>query len=123
MESVLEEVYAVDVEAAHALPAALRQMPFRVDGRTLFEDVAYDHVGVPLTVRLDGRTHLEPDVAERDRRRDNAAELAGRSRLVFGWSEVSTRPCRAAHEVSAALRRHGWQGPLARCPKCPGQRS
>jgi len=123
VESMLEELYAVDVEVAHGLPSARRQAPFRVDGRTLYEDAVYDELGIALTVRLDGRTHLEPDVALRDRRRDNAAELAGRSRLVFGWRELSTRPCTAAFEVAAVLHRHGWQGPLQRCPKCPAQRS
>ena len=121
VESVLEDVYAVDVEAAHGLPTARRQAPFAVDGRTLFEDAVYDHVGVPLTVRLNGGTHLQADVAERDRRRDNAAELAGRARLVFGWPELSTRPCVAAAKVRAVLQRHGWQGPMLRCPKCPAQ--
>jgi len=121
VESMLEERYAVDVEVAHGLPAARRQMPFRVDGRTLFEDAVYDDLGVPLTVRLDGHRHLDPDVALRDRRRDNAAELAGRSRLVFGWAEVSGQPCRVAMELATVLRRHGWQGPLRCCPKCPGQ--
>ncbi|HTF48443.1 MAG TPA: hypothetical protein VK735_13420 [Pseudonocardia sp.] len=121
VESMLEERFAVDVEVAHGLPAARRQAPFRVDGRKLFEDAVYDDLGVPLTVRLDGRRHLEPDVALRDRRRDNAAELAGRSRLVFGWTEVSGRPCVVATEVATVLHRHGWQGPLRRCPKCPGQ--
>jgi hypothetical protein len=121
VESMLEELYAVDVEAVHGLPAASRQAAVRVDGRTLFEDAVYDHIGIALTVRLDGRSHLEPDVAMRDRRRDNAAELAARSRLVFGWPELSLRPCSAAYEVATVLYRHGWQGPLLRCPKCPGQ--
>jgi hypothetical protein len=123
VHSMLEERYAVEVEGAHGLPSARRQAPFRVDGRTLFEDAVYDDLGIPLTVRLDGRSHLEPDVALRDRRRDNAAELAGRSRLVFGWRELSTRPCTAASEVATVLRRHGWQGPLQRCPNCPAQGS
>ena len=123
VESMLEELYAVDVEVAHGLPSARRQAPFRVDGRTLFEDAVYDELDIPLTVRLDGRSHLEPDVALRDRRRDNAAELAGRSRLVFGWRELSTRPCTAAFEVAAVLHRNGWHGPLQHCPKCPAQRS
>jgi len=121
VESMLEEIYAVDVEAAHGLPTACRQAPFRVDGRMLFEDAVYDHIGIALTVRLDGRTHLEPDVALTDRRRDNAAELAGRSRLVFGWPELNARPCAAAREVAAVLSRHGWQGPFRHCPKCPVQ--
>jgi len=121
VDSMLEEIYAVDVEAAHGLPAARRQAPVRVDGRTLFEDAVYDHIGITLTVRLDGQTHLEHDVALRDRRRDNAAELAGRSRLVFGWPELNSRPCGAAREVAAVLFRHGWQGPFRHCPKCPAQ--
>ena len=55
--SALEEHYAVDVEDAHGLPlGAARSVA--VDGVTLFEDVVYDPVGVALTVRLDGRTHL-----------------------------------------------------------------
>ncbi|MGH3672154.1 MAG: hypothetical protein ACRDSH_16230, partial [Pseudonocardiaceae bacterium] len=87
--SALEDLYAQDVEAAHAIPAAMRQVPFVVDGYTLWEDAVYDHIGVPLTVRLDGRAyHSHPLVAFRDRRRDNAAELAGRSRLVFGWRDL-----------------------------------
>lgn len=118
VESMLEELYAVDVEAAHGLPEAQRQTPVWVDGHRLFEDVTYDNVGVPLTVRLDGLTHLEPEVAYRDRRRDNRAEVAGRSRLVFGWKEVSDDPCGAASEVGAVFHRRGWQGPLRACPRC-----
>jgi hypothetical protein len=118
VESPLEELYAVDVEIAHGIPSATRQQPFRVDGRVLREDAVYDFLGVPLTVRLDGATHLEPDTARWDRRRDNAAELAGRSRLVYGWSELSGSPCTAAREVASVLHRYGWQGPFRCCPGC-----
>ncbi|WP_245645469.1 hypothetical protein [Pseudonocardia acaciae] len=121
VQSMLEERYAVETEAAHGLPEARRQQPVLVDDKTLVEDAVYDHLGIPLTVRLDGRTHLEPDVAYRDRRRDNAAELAGRSRLVFGWRELSESPCQVADEVAHVLHEYGWHGPLRRCPKCPGQ--
>ena len=116
--SALEELYAVDVEQAHGLPPARRQAPFRVDGVTLWEDAVYDDVGVPLTVRLDGRTHLLSRVAFRDRRRDNAAELAGRSRLVFGWDDLSADPCAGARDVATVLRRHGWDGCTTCCPRC-----
>lgn len=117
--SVLEDLYALDVEAAHGIPAAQRQVPFDVDGHTLWEDAVYDHVGVPLTVRLDGRAyHSHPSVAFRDRRRDNAAELAARSRLVFGWRDISEDPCGAAREVLTVLHRFGWHGPTLRCSKC-----
>ena len=118
VQSALEELYALEVEQAHGLPAARRQAPFTVDGITLWEDAVYDHIGVPLTVRLDGRTHVLAHVAFRDRRRDNAAELAGRSRLTFGWDDLSADPCGGAREVAAVLRRHGWDGHVRRCPRC-----
>jgi hypothetical protein len=117
--SVLEDMYALDVEAAHAIPPAARQVPFMVDGYTLWEDAVYDHLGVPLTVRLDGRAyHSHPLVAFRDRRRDNAAELAGRARLVFGWRDLREDSCGAAREVLTVLRRHGWHGLAGRCQRC-----
>lgn len=118
VQSALEELYAVEVEQAHGLPEAVRQSPVVVDGTTFWEDAVYDHVGVPLTVRLDGRKHLLDDVAFRDRRRDNAAELAGRARLTFGWDDLSTDPCGGARELFQVLRRHGWIGDLVRCPRC-----
>ncbi len=119
VQSALEELYAVEVEEAHGLPPARRQSPFVVDGVTLWEDAVYDHVGVALTVRLDGRAHLADDVAFRDRRRDNAAELAGRARLTFGWRDLSTDPCGSSAEVIAILRRAGWSGEPIRCERCP----
>lgn len=77
-----------------------------VDGKTLWEDVTYDGAGAPLTVRLDGRaSHSMAGVAFHDRRRDNAAELAGRSRLVYGWHDVHSDPC----EVAEVLARFGWR--------------
>jgi hypothetical protein len=119
VQSVLEEAYAVEVEIAHGLPRAQRQAPVHVDGQTLYEDAVYDNVGVPLTVRLDGSTHLSAEVAMRDRRRGNTAALAGRTCLVFGWRELSGNPCQASAEVAAVLHRYGWHGPTHRCPACP----
>ena len=109
VQSLLEYRYAVDVEDAHGLPRAMRQAPVSVDGRTLFEDCDYSVHGVPLIVRLDGRrTHSMAEVAFRDRRRDNAAELAGRPRLVYGYEEVTKNPCEVAREVETVLVRGGW---------------
>jgi hypothetical protein len=121
VQSVLEECYAVDVERAHGLPPGHRQGAFAVDGVTLYEDVTYDHAGAALTIRLDGRTHLLPGVAFRDRRRDNAAELAGRSRLVYGWRDMTADVCGAAREVAAVLQRRGWTGAPHCCPRCAGR--
>ncbi|QBJ96912.1 hypothetical protein ERC79_13850 [Rhodococcus sp. ABRD24] len=109
VQSMLEYRYAVDVEQAHGLPGANRQGPVIVDGRTLYEDVDYGEHGVPLIVRLDGRwSHSMREVQFRDRRRDNAAELADLPRLVYGFDEVSLTPCLVAKEVETVLRREGW---------------
>ncbi|MDA3626483.1 hypothetical protein OU415_13640 [Saccharopolyspora sp. WRP15-2] len=117
--SALEAEYLVQVERAHGLPEGLRQVPFDVDGLVLWEDVAYDSSGAQLTVRLDGREfHSTNRIAFRDRRRDNAAELAGRARLVYGWHEVHESPCDVAAEVAAILMREGWRGSMASCRRC-----
>ncbi|MPZ65896.1 MAG: hypothetical protein GEU83_10400 [Pseudonocardiaceae bacterium] len=118
--SMLEYRYLTDVEQRHHLPTAARQHPVVVDGHTLWEDCCYDATGVPLIVRLDGRlAHAAPEIAFRDRRRDNAAELAARPRLAFGWHDVDQDPCGVAAEVAAVLRREGWTGTLQPCPRCP----
>ncbi|MER6990698.1 type IV toxin-antitoxin system AbiEi family antitoxin domain-containing protein [Saccharopolyspora hirsuta] len=117
--SALEAEYLLQVERAHCLPTGLRQVPFDVDGIVLWEDVAYDSAGARLTVRLDGREfHATNRIAFRDRRRDNAAELAGRARLVYGWQEVHGAPCDVAAEVAEVLRREGWRGRAESCPRC-----
>ncbi|WP_235999049.1 hypothetical protein [Qaidamihabitans albus] len=118
--SALEVEYAERVEREQGIPGGRRQAPMSVDGRTLWEDVTYDPLGVPLTVRLDGRaTHATAGVAFRDRRRDNAAELARRSRLVYGWHDVHDGPCAVAAEVRRVLHRHGWQPTVNPC-RCSG---
>jgi hypothetical protein len=117
--SALEARYHESVEQAHEIPPGRRQIPIEVDGHTLYEDVTYDGLGAPLTVRLDGRQwHSLPHIAFRDRRRDNAAELAERSRLVYGWDEVDRDACNVTREVVSVLRRYGWQGPATTCPRC-----
>jgi hypothetical protein len=121
--SALEVEYQQRVERAHGLPTGSKQTPFVVDGKTLWEDVTYDSCGAEVTVRLDGRaTHSIAGIAFRDRRRDNAAELAGRSRLVYGWHEVHSNPCAVAQEVRAVLIRRGAElpGPHTPCPGCVG---
>ncbi|CCQ16999.1 putative uncharacterized protein [Rhodococcus sp. AW25M09] len=122
VQSVLELEYATNVEAAHGLPVAERQSVVQVDGRSLYEDVVYRLASRTLTVRLDGRRfHSMREIAFRDRRRDNAAELAGRARLVFGYEEVSSDPCGVATDVARVLRREGWDGVPTSCAFCtPG---
>ncbi|WP_037309419.1 hypothetical protein [Amycolatopsis orientalis] len=119
--SALEVEFEEQVEEAHGLPPGDRQTPVEVDGKTLWEDITYDSYGAAVTVRLDGRaTHAMAAVAFRDRRRDNAAELADRARLVYGWQDVRDSPCQVAAEVRTILVREGWRpaGEHVTCPKC-----
>ncbi|MGI8306108.1 hypothetical protein [Saccharopolyspora hattusasensis] len=121
LTSMLETRYFLDVERAHGIPRARRQVPVNAFGRKLLEDCSYEATGVPLIVRLDGRTyHSDAETAFRDRRRDNFAELSGTARLVYGWQDVARTPCAVAREVMVVLRREGWQGPTMRCRKCLG---
>ncbi|WP_027503396.1 type IV toxin-antitoxin system AbiEi family antitoxin domain-containing protein [Rhodococcus sp. UNC363MFTsu5.1] len=118
IQSVLESHYAVDVEQAHGLPDATRQGPVIVDGVTLYEDVTYSLSGMDTVVRLDGhKWHSSRKVRRRDRRRTNAATLAGTDQLVYGWEEVTDDPCAVADEVRTVLERSGWRGTNP-CPNC-----
>jgi hypothetical protein len=118
--SALEASYLVDVEQAHGLPIAVRQAPVVVEGVERYEDCRYRMREGELIVRLDGwRWHSDRRVGVIDRARDNAAELAGRARLTFGWEEVTGNPCGVYAIVAARLRQLGWTGPtgadLCRC--------
>lgn len=121
LTSMLEARYFLDVERAHGIPRARRQVPASVFGRKLLEDCGYEDLGISLIIRLDGRAyHSDAETAFRDRRRDNAAELSGTARLVYGWQDVDRSPCSVAREVVTVLRRQGWHGPTLRCRKCLG---
>lgn len=116
--SVLEARYLVDVEESHGLPIATRQAPVVVQGVERYEDCRYGMPLGELIVRLDGwRWHSDRHVGVIDRARDNAAELAGRARLTFGWEEVVGDPCAVAALVTARLRQLGWPGPDGE-PQC-----
>jgi hypothetical protein len=120
VESVLEAGYANDVELAHRIPTGVRQVPRIVEGRRRLEDIEYTLPLGTLTVRLDGwRYHANRRTAHADRQRDNAAELEGRARLVFGPEEVQGAPCRTAQVLSTRMKQLGWTGEITRCTKCP----
>jgi hypothetical protein len=117
--SALESTYVLEVESAHGLPGGVRQVPVVVDGTVLFEDILYSGPGGELVVRLDGwRFHSDRRVAHRDRRRGNAAELAGRARLVYGPEEVEGEPCRTAREIATVLTTLGRTEGLRPCVRC-----
>ncbi len=117
VHSALEHRYVLDVEQAHGLPAAKRQVPVFVDGRQLFEDLRYDTAD--LIVRLDGQAfHSAKQRRFRDRRRDNAAELSNLPRLMYGWHEVTEDACGVYREVREVMVREGWIDSSYPCERC-----
>jgi len=119
IDSMLELRYRDDVERAHGLPIGQRQEPVMVDGQGRLEDVVYDMPAGRAIVRLDGYfSHADKVTALIDRRRSVAAAVAASIAVPFGWTEVTTMPCRTAREVWTIIRAIGWSGPFICCPRC-----
>jgi hypothetical protein len=120
--SVLEYRYDRDVERAHGLPRASRQVPFTdPGGRRGRRDRVYEGYG--LVVELDGRLAHLADDPWRDKARDNAAAVGGQQTLRYGWLQVRRDPCQIAAQVAAVLRQRGWAGRPRPCSAgCPVQR-
>jgi hypothetical protein len=116
VHSVLEFRYYRDVERAHGLPAAVRQARVVSGRRTRYRDVLYDTY--LLVVELDGQLAHRNEDRWRDIRRDNAAAAVGCTTLRYGWSDVTSYPCRTAAEVAQALTQRGWPGHLTPCRNC-----
>jgi Protein of unknown function (DUF559) len=110
--SLLEYRYDRDVEHAHGLPSAGRQVRFVTpEGSRGRRDRYYEKYR--LIIELDGRRyHLDEG---RDRRRDNHAIAAGDATLRYGWDDVTRHPCATAAQVHAVLSRRGYSGPLLPC--------
>jgi len=121
--SVLEYRYVRDVERAHGLPEARRQVPFTgPGGRRGRRDRVYEDYGV--VVELDGRLAHPDDTAWKDKARDNAAAVEGKQTLRYSWTQVRRDPCQVAIEVAMVLRLQGWPGrPRACSPGCPVRRA
>lgn len=118
-ESVLEYRYTRDVERAHGLPEAKRQVPFSSpDGKRGRRDRVYEPYAV--IVELDGSLAHAAENRWRDSERDNAATADGGHSLRYGWVHVRHRTCATAAEVGSVLRQHGWRGRLRPCSHgCP----
>jgi len=112
--SPLEYRYDRDVEQAHGLPPARKQVPFtKPDGTRGFRDRYYDRYG--LVVELDGKRYHDGDRRDHDRRRDNAATATTGATLRYGWDDVTRVRCETAAQVYAALRKRGYAGTLKPC--------
>jgi very-short-patch-repair endonuclease len=115
VHSPLEYRYLRDVQRAHGLPAAKRQVRAVQGGRGIFRDVCYVQFGV--VIELDGKAS-HADRRLQDNRRDNAAAARGLITLRYGWADVTERSCKTALEVGQTLHTRGWPGPLRNCRRC-----
>lgn len=117
VRSNLEYRYVRDVERAHGLPRAGRQVRVVRGGRVCYLDNLYGEVQVG--VELDGVVAHPPGERWRDFQRDNAGVVDGIVTLRYGWADVSGRPCEVAGQVAAVLRGRGWAGYARPCgPSC-----
>jgi hypothetical protein len=116
--SVLEYRYDRDVEQAHGLPAASKQVTFTTsDGRRGRRDRCYEKYD--LIIELDGRQYHPDELRLLDQARDNDATATGRSTLRYGWDDVTRKRCVTAAQVHAVLTKRGHTGPLKPCsPTC-----
>lgn len=117
VHSSLEYRYVGNVERAHALPKARRQVRSERRGRAQYADNVYEEYG--LVVEVDGQaSHLVQD-RWHDIHRDNHNARLGVITLRYSWADVTGRPCEVAAEIAAVLRMRGWAGRLTSCgPRC-----
>ena len=111
--SLLELRYARVVERAHGLPPGTRQSVRERRGGRWYDDVCYRPIAV--RVELDGQAAHPAEMRFRDKRRDNAAVVAGDAVLRYGWADIAESPCAVARQVAQVLRRNGWCGRLRPC--------
>lgn len=113
--SPLEWRYLRQVERAHRLPAAARQVRRHAGGGSAtVSDVEY--LKGALVVELDGRLrHAGTANRWRDLSRDNAVTVQGARTLRYGWHDVVGRPCQVAAQVATVLAGLGWGGSPTRC--------
>jgi hypothetical protein len=114
----LEFRYDRDVERAHGLPAASRQVKFvKPDGTRGFRDRCYEQYA--LIVELDGKEFHPAEQQGRDQARDNEAAATTGATLRYGWADVDRTPCDTAGQVYRALRNRGYPGTIRPCsPTC-----
>lgn len=115
--SVLEYRHDRDVQRAHGLPPARKQVPFRKpDGTKGYLDRFYPEYR--LVIELDGRQFHPDDRRAQDQARDNANAVSGAT-LRYGWNDVTRKACETALQEAEALRSRGWTGTLRPCsPTC-----
>lgn len=118
VESPLEFLYDRDVESAHGLPKARKQLSQKIGGRWIRADRVYEKYLV--RVELDGQLAHPGGRTNTDTWRDNAVLLQqGEITLRYRWLHIMKQSCEVAVQVAAALRNRGWKGALKPCgPGC-----
>jgi hypothetical protein len=116
--SVLELRYVRDVERAHALPPARRQVRSVTASRTCYLDNLYEEAGV--AVELDGQAAHPAEHRWLDIHRDNRNASSGLVTLRYSWADVTLRPCQVAQQVADVLRSRGAAPTPRQCGlRCP----
>ena len=110
-ESAMELRFLRDVERAHGLPRATRQLRTTPSRREV-HDVAYPEQRV--LVELDGRLWHEWGSRTVEGRRDRLSATDGWLTVRAFWMDV-LRPCSLAGEIAGILRTRGWCGAPHRC--------
>lgn len=117
-ESALELRWVRDVERAHGIPPARRQVRQVLAGIGRRFDL--DYADGAIRIELDGFLYHDRSRALSDRQKGNASALAGRVQLRYGWVEVTDDPCAVAAELVHAARTRGvtWASRSCRRPSC-----
>lgn len=111
--SPLERRWVRDVERAHRLPVAERQVPITRAGRVYYLDNLYRELGIG--VELDGQAYHPADERWLDIHRDNALAAGGLLVLRYGWADIDSRACQTAAQFAQVALQRGWTGSLRRC--------
>jgi very-short-patch-repair endonuclease len=117
VHTLLERRYARNVELAHRLPKAKRQIRRRSGSASAYLDNSYPDYGV--VVELDGLAYHLIEDRWRDIRRDNYLARSDIIVLRYSWADITTRSCEVAMEIAMVLRSRGWTGTIGSCgPAC-----
>jgi len=117
VHTLLERRYACNVELAHRLPKAKRQVNQRRGSTSTYLDNSYVEYGV--VVELDGLAYHLIEDRWYDIHRDNYLARSDIIVLRYSWADITTRPCQVAMEIAAVLRQRGWTGTIRSCgPAC-----
>ncbi|HEY6785966.1 MAG TPA: type IV toxin-antitoxin system AbiEi family antitoxin domain-containing protein [Trebonia sp.] len=119
----LERRWTRDVERAHGLPQATRQVRRTGADGIRFLDNLYEPYRI--SVELDGLAFHPPEQRHGDYYRDNETAIATDAQVLrYGFQQVANRPCTQAAQLARALIKHGWDAKTLKpckqeCPVLP----